>query len=193
MATVTEAPAPSKPASTTTPVEPEGRYEVAGGIILEKPAMGAYEAWVASALFRALVTAPGTSTMGRVVSEMLFIIDASRDIERRPDLAFVSFERWGRDRAVSRAAAWDVVPDLAVEVVSPNNKTLDDARKVEDYFRAGARAVWLLFPDPEVAKVYAYTSPTALTIIPLGGVLDGGAVVPGFQVDVKELLGDGAT
>ncbi|MGE3820753.1 MAG: Uma2 family endonuclease, partial [Isosphaeraceae bacterium] len=65
--------------------------------------------------------------------------------------------------------------------------------KIEDYFRAGVRAVWVLYPDAAVAKVNVYASPTEVTILPLGATLDGGSVIPGFRLGVTELLGDGST
>ncbi|WP_169978536.1 Uma2 family endonuclease [Tautonia rosea] len=168
--------------------EPEGLYEVIDEQCVEKPPMGAFEAWVASVLFRGLVTHPMVVEQGRVVSELLFRIDAEQRLDRRPDLAFVSFDRWPEARPVPRAAAWEVVPDLAIEVVSPSNRTADDLRAVEDYFRAGSRQVWLVVPG--VNRVYVFTSPTSVTIRSLGDALDGGDLLPGFSLTLLELFGD---
>ena len=41
--------------------------------------------------------------------------------QRRPDVAFVSYNRWPRQRRVPRTEAWEVVPNLVVEVVSPTD------------------------------------------------------------------------
>lgn len=120
------------------------------------------------------------------------MIDAERRLARRPDVAFVSRERWPTDRPVPRTAAWDVVPDIAIEVISPTNLSIDDIKKIDEYFRAGSRAVWVLYPGPEVAKIYVYASPTAVTILGLDDVLEGGAVLPGFRLPVRELFGAGA-
>ncbi|WP_152052447.1 Uma2 family endonuclease [Tautonia marina] len=168
--------------------EPEGLYEVIDEQIVEKPPMGAFEAWVASVLFRGLVTNSQVVEQGRVASELLFRLDAERRLDRRPDLAFISFDRWPKARPVPRAAAWEVVPDLAIEVISPSNKTADDLRAVEDYFRAGTRQVWLVVPG--VNRVYVFTSPTSVTIRSLGESLDGGDLLPGFSLSVLELFGD---
>ncbi|CAN5886508.1 Uma2 family endonuclease [soil metagenome] len=182
MATATEIQMPTPRPET----EPEGRYEVVDGQIQEKPLMGAFEIWIASALFRALVTSPEVQDRGRFVNERLFCLDAEGKLDRRPDLAYVSFERWPRERPIPRVAAWEVVPDLAIEVISPSNKSVDDAAKLEEYFRAGVRGVWVVYPD--VAKVYAYESPTTVTILPREGVLEGGDVLPGFRLELAELL-----
>lgn len=191
MATATEPLAPPIEAEPIPVDEPEGLYEVIDGQIVEKPPMGAFEAWIASALFRALVTTPDVVDRGRVASELLFRIDADLRLDRRPDLAFVSFDRWPRDRQVPRSASWEVVPDLAIEVVSPSNKTADDLRAVEDYFRAGVRLVWLVLPG--IARVYCYSSPNSVTIRSLGDTLDADSLLPGFSLRLADLFGDVAS
>ena len=183
MATAAEAPAPA------TEVEPEGLYEVVGGKIVEKPPMGVYEAEIASIIARLMGNFALSNHLGRAVAEMLFRIDPERPLDRRPDVAFVSHERWALERRAPRTAAWEVVPDLAVEVLSPGNRTVDDGQKIEDYFRAGVRTVWLVYPN--VAKTYVYTSPTSVSILDLGGTLDGGPVLPGFRLPLITLFGEG--
>lgn len=189
MATATASVAPETGAGPMQD-EPEGLYEVIDGRVLEKAEMGAFEAWIASALFRSLVTTPEVVDRGRVATELLFRLSSDPKLDRRPDLAFVSFDRWPRDRQVPRAASWEVVPDLAVEVVSPNNKTADDLRAVEDYFRAGSRLVWLVVPS--VSRVYAFDSPTSVAVRSIGDVLDAPAVLPGFSLPLLDLFGDPA-
>ncbi|MGA9926739.1 MAG: Uma2 family endonuclease, partial [Isosphaeraceae bacterium] len=93
-----------------TVVEPDGHYEVVNGKVVEKPVMGVFETWFASELFGWLQRSPGIQEHGRALSEMLFLLDAANDLKRRPDLAFVSHERWARNRPVPRTAAWEVIP-----------------------------------------------------------------------------------
>ena len=118
-----------------TVVEPDGHYEVVNGKVVEKPAMGVFETWFASELFGWLQRSPGIQEHGRVLSEMLFLLDAANDLKRRPDLAFVSHERWARNRPVPRTAAWEVIPDLAIEIISPTNLACEVLVRVDDYFR----------------------------------------------------------
>ena len=75
--------------------------------------------------------------LGVVVTEMLFVLDSKQDLQRRPDVAFVSYPRW-LDKTVPNTAAWNVVPDLAVEVVSPTNLAEEIDVKITEYFEAGA-------------------------------------------------------
>jgi Uma2 family endonuclease len=164
----------------TSPVEPDTLYEVVNGERVEFPPMGAFENWVASVLARYMGIHANSHRLGRVVVEMLFRIDRATDLQRRPDMAFVSYERWPRNQRVPSSAAWDVVPDLAVEVVSPTNTAKEILDKILDYFRSGVRLVWVVYPVPEF--VHVFESPTSVRILQRGDTIDGGAVVPGFQL-----------
>jgi Uma2 family endonuclease len=184
----TDVPPTASPPPPTPLDEPEGLYEVIDDQILEKPPMGAYEVELASFLQGVLDTFARTNGLGRAVTEMLFRIDPDRPLDRRPDVAFVSAARWPVEQRAPRAASWEVVPDLAVEVVSPSNRTADDLRAVEDYFRAGSRLVWLVVPG--IARVYVYSSPTAVSFRSLGESIDGADLLPGFSLSLAELFGD---
>src|SRR5438874_1075007 len=117
MATVT----PQAPVSPPPAIEPDGFYEVVGSLVVEKPPLGAFEYELASLLCLELGTFAKANRLGRAVVEMLFDLRPAVDRQRRPDVAFVSAERWPIGRRAPRVAAWAVVPDLAVEVVSPTN------------------------------------------------------------------------
>ncbi len=151
MATVTEASAPAIETGRTPEFEPEGLYEFVNDNFVEKPLLGAYEVDIASLLFEMMIIHVRSNRLGRVFSEMLFRLSTSPRLDRRPDVAFVSRERWPIDRRAAKTAAWEVIPDLAIEVISPTNRTIEDARKIEDYFEAGTKAVWVIFP--ELAKI----------------------------------------
>ncbi len=109
-------------------------YEVVDGKRVELPPMGAHECHLAMHLAGVLWSFSQTQRLGRVETEMLFLLDASTDLTRRPDVAFVSYERWPRARPVPRTASWQVVPNLAVEVVSPTNTAPEVLRKVAQIF-----------------------------------------------------------
>ncbi len=126
-------------------VEPDRLYEVVDGRIVQKT-MGAYECWLASVIFGALDPYLLTHPLGRVVQEMIFDLRPHVDRERRPDVAFVSFERWARDRRIPRARSWHIVPELAIEIVSLTNTAEEVAEKLEEYYKAGVRLVWVVYP-----------------------------------------------
>jgi Uma2 family endonuclease len=171
-----------------TAAMPEKFFEIVNGRRVELPPMGAFESWVATILAEFLSSYARANRLGRVAGEMLFRIDQAADLQRRPDLAFVSYDRWPRNRPVPRTPAWDVVPDLAVEVVSPSNGANEVLTKVLDYFRTGVRLVWVVYPLLE--QVHVYESATTIRVLQRGDTLDGGAVLPGFQTSLATWFED---
>jgi Uma2 family endonuclease len=105
---------------------------------------------------------------------------------RRPDVAVVSYKRWPRTRRVPSTEAWEVTPDLAVEVVSRTNTAAEATKKLKEYFRAGVRVVWVIFPDP--GEVHVYTSPKTVQILDRSDMLRGEPVLPGFRLAVSDLF-----
>src|SRR5437879_4409339 len=80
-------------------------YEVVNGQIVELPSMGAFEVDIGSMLHLALGYHGKKENLGRAEAEMLFVLDPVKNQKRRPDVAFVSYERWPRKRRVPRAEA----------------------------------------------------------------------------------------
>ncbi|MBI5666458.1 MAG: Uma2 family endonuclease [Chloroflexi bacterium] len=99
-----------------------------------------------------------------------------------PDVAFVSKQRQPQP---SREAYNPIAPDLAVEVLSPTNDESDMRFKVVNYLRAGTM-VWVVNPDRKQVEVYAPNA--APRTIGIDGVLDGGEVLPGFTLAVKDIF-----
>jgi Uma2 family endonuclease len=179
--------------ATTPPVTvPPGDflYEVVDGRIVEKPSMGSFETDIASVLVQLLGYFVRTHRLGKVVVEMLFRIDQAKDLQRRPDLAFISNERWPYNRRAPRGSVWDLVPDLAIEVISPSNQASEVQKKVHEYFAAGVRQVWVVYPD--TYEIFVYDSLTVIHVLQRGDELDGAPLVPGFRLPVATLFEDEA-
>jgi Uma2 family endonuclease len=164
-------------------------YEVVDGRIVENPPMGAKESVLASYLQGLMDPIARSNRLGRVVTETLFVIDRVRKLKRRPDLAFVSSRRWPLRRPVPRTEGWDVIPDLTVEVVSESNTADAVAIKIDEYFQAGVSVVWVIYPVNN--RVYVYDSPTRVRILQVGDTLEGGDLLPGFQIALSTLFEDG--
>jgi Uma2 family endonuclease len=150
--------------------------------------MGAYGIRIATVLTVYLETFVRQHHLGRVVQEMLFDLTAFVQRKRRPDVAFVSYERWPHQHLVPDTEAWDVVPNLVVEVVSPSDRGRDILNKVAEYFRAGITCVWLIFPSQK--QVYIYDSPTRVRILARTDELDGAPVLPQFRLPLATLFED---
>ncbi len=175
------------PSYETSPGWADKLYKVVDGKFVEPTPMGFYEGMVAFVLNQAIVVHFLKSRRtGRVVVEILFQLFALPKRERRPDLAYVSYERWPRDRPFPASAAWDVVPDLAVEVVSPGNTAIEIIVKLDDYFRAGVRRVWIIYPKQQI--VQDYQSLRHAEMLGIEDSLDGGEVIPGFSMNLSDLF-----
>jgi Uma2 family endonuclease len=162
----------------------DGLYEVIDGKIVEKANMGAFPTEVATILSSHFDLYARREGFGRVIGEPLVRIDEKT--QYRPDVAFISFETWPRRRRTPNTDPWEIVPDLAVEVISKNDKAVDVLGKVRHYFQAGVRGVWLVFPTLEV--IHVYESFEQIRVITREGVLDGGPWVPGFQLPLAVLF-----
>ena len=158
-------------------------YEIINGQVVETPRLSAYETWLASFLIARLAIA--ARGVGRVVSEMMFALGPNSDA-RRPDVAFVSYKSWARNCRVPSDAAWNVVPELAIEVVSPSNSASAVMAKIEEYFQAGVKLIWVIYPYEQVIQVW--NSATGCQALRPGEFLEGGDVLPAFRLAVAELF-----
>jgi Uma2 family endonuclease len=169
--------------------EDDSLYEVIDGVKVEKPLMSFHSSKIATRMAWKLGPLVDASNLGTIACETLFHMPLAEDRgrNRRPDLAFVSYERWPRDRAESiRENAWDVVPDLAIEVVSPNDKALELMEKISEYFEAGVRQVWVVYPGRDV--IHIHDPVYSVRAVGRDEVLDGGAILPGVRLTLSEIF-----
>lgn len=164
----------------------DGRsYEIQHGLLLAEPLPGARHGRILSAIDYALSRFVRERRLGVVLcGDPGFLLSRSPDTLRGPDLAFVGRERFEAVGDVT--TAFPGAPDLAVEVLSPNDRPGDVHAKVADYLAAGTRLVWIV--DPEARSVLVYPPLLAPRVLQASDVLDGGEVLPGFSVQVDELL-----
>ena len=87
--------------------------------------------------------------------------------------------------------SWDVVPNLAVEVISPSNTAREILDKVEEYFRVGVERIWVIYPSQRL--VYVYASPTDVRIVTEGSELMDESLLPGFRLPLHLLFGPPVT
>jgi Uma2 family endonuclease len=175
-------------APSLRPAADEPLYEVVNGQRVELPPMSAYEVNIASVLLIRMGEFVRPRQLGRVVNEMLFALRPSQSQQRRPDVAFISYDRWPRDRPVPRTNAWEIVPDLFVEVVSPTNFAEEVVARVVEYFQAGASQSWVIYPT--VRQIYVYSSPTQVRILTHADEIDPTPLLPGFRLPVAALFED---
>lgn len=179
------------PVLTLLPSVPEEPlYEIINGQRMELPPMSAYATWIANFLVCHMGPWALTRQLGTVVMEMLFVLDPVKNLRRRPDVAFISAEKWPLSRPLPETGDWEIVPDLAVEVTSPNDLFKDVVAKLREYFQAGVRQVWIVVPTEK--QVHVYDSLHQSRILSGTDELDGGTLLPGFRLSVATLFGPAA-
>ena len=158
-------------------------YELEDGVLVEK-AMGRQEAVLATWISSKIATYLETHDLGQVMGAdgPLRILPGKVKL---PDVSFIGWNRFPKKR-LGRRPIPVLVPDLVVEVLSDTNTKREMDRKLKQYFQAGVTLVWYI--DPETRSARAFTSPTDLTQLDEDGVLDGGHVLPGFQLSLRWLF-----
>jgi Uma2 family endonuclease len=157
--------------------------ELVDGVLVEK-AMGFKEGLLASVICRFLWDFAERNDSGVVVGAD-GPVRLRLKLVRVPDVCYVSWTRIGADEIADDSIS-KVIPELAVEVLSKSNTRREIDRKIGEYFTAGVLLVWVIDPQKETATIYR--SPTRKKLLDKNGVLDGGLVLPGFQLPLKELF-----
>lgn len=106
---------------------------------------------------------------------------------RAPDISFIPkarLEKLGFSPNAKRF--FPGAPDLAVEILSPNNSRREIDARLKDFVSSGTQIAWLINPDAECAEVCH--SLTERKLIGPGGVLDGEHLLPGFQFPIADLF-----
>jgi Uma2 family endonuclease len=146
------------------------------------------ETRIASTLFHSLESYAKSHNLGRVAGEMHFDWGDIENPDLRPDMAFVSFGRWAPYRYVPTTLTWHVVPDLVVEIVHESEQTEEFGTRLNDYFKAGVSRVWVVYPHD--LRIFDYQSPSEYRILNRDEWIDGGTLLPGFQLPLTELVGE---
>lgn len=166
---------------------PDGdRYELVAGQLVEK-SMGAESDWTAARILRRIGNYVEQQALGEVFGTETGFQCFRRDRKqvRKPDGSFISAGRLPGGR-IPRGHI-RVVPDLAIEVISPNDSYFLIDTKVHEYLDAGVRLVWVLNPDNRTIKVYRLDDPRPVELT-IGDQLDGAEVLPGFTCPVADLF-----
>jgi Uma2 family endonuclease len=157
--------------------------ELVDGVLVEKPT-GYVESRIAILLSTALQTFVDAHDLGVVTGES-GMFRFPENLVRMPDVAFAPWDQFP-ERELPDEGAPQIVPELAVEVLSKSNTQAEMARKLREYFDVGARLVW--FVDPRTKSVSVYTAPTKFKVLSPADTLDGGKVLPGFTLPVANLF-----
>jgi Uma2 family endonuclease len=101
-----------------------------------------------------------------------------------PDASFLRADRFPADSV--RPGVLELAPDLAIEVLSPSEKASELEEKLDDYTLAGTPLIWGADPERRTVTVIAADAPGRW--LREGGVLDGGSIIPGFEMPVSAIF-----
>jgi Uma2 family endonuclease len=163
---------------------PHKRTELVRGALIVREPAGARHGDVAMRLALEIATHVKSRGLGRVfAAETGFTIARDPDTVRAPDVSFV-----GRARLPEPVPAefLELAPDLAVEVLSPNDRPGEVLAKVADWLTAGTALVWVV--DPERREARAYRADGTTAVVTAEGALDGEGVLPGFACPLAAVL-----
>ena len=178
------APGTAREADVTAIHDRENRlFELVDGVLVEK-AMGYTESCLAMDLGSLLHLFAQKHDLGFAAGS-----DATTKLMpglvRIPDVSFVSWSRLP-SRIYPTEPIPQLIPSLAVEVLSASNTKREMERKLQEYFLVGVLLVW--FVDPKKRIVTVYTAPDQGIVLSETDVLDGGTVLPGFQLPLSQLF-----
>lgn len=159
-------------------------YELVGGQLVERP-VSALSSSVATILIGMLSEFVRRNRLGIVFAPdrgyQCFPADPA--MVRKPDLSFV---RRGRFAGELPEGHIRFAPDLAVEILSPNELAYDVDEKAEQYLAAGVRLVWVMNPVVRTVRVQQPGAPGVL--LREQDALDGGEALPGFSCPIRKIF-----
>ena len=166
---------------TAVALDPDKLYEIVDGQPEEKEMPGARHGGVCGRLTVKLGIYLTANPLGELYPETSFQIGRN---ERIPDLAFVSAARIPPEGEPE--AKWPIPPDLALEVISPNDLYEKVYAKTMEYLTAGVQQVWLVSPEHHTVTIYR--SATNIMAFAGDGELVSEDLFPGFRCPLREIF-----
>jgi len=161
-------------------------YEVVDGELVMSPKNDFFHGGICSRLLAALVQFNEKHRLGVVLDSSTGFWMRNKNC-RAPDISFIPKARLNRLRfRPTTRRFFPGAPDLAVEVLSPNNARSEINARLKDFFASGTQIAWIIDPDDQSAEVCH--SLTKRALVGPGGALDGEHLLPGFTYQIADLF-----
>lgn len=178
--------APNPHDANHLPIEADDvRFEVMHGELVERNT-GMESSWIGGVLFHRLMQVVLPDQLGFVFPSdagyQCFPDDPKK--LRKPDVSFIAQVRMPATGIPQ--GFLNIAPDLAVEVVSPNDLYSDVMTKVEEYLSVGVKLVWVVLPG--LRQIQVFRADSTCTVLHGRDQLSGEQVVPGFSCLVETVF-----
>ncbi len=166
---------------------PEGyRFELIDGLLVERY-MGAESSLIGGKLFRLVGNHVAPQKLGHMfTAECGYQIFPDPNRVRYADGSFIARGRLPNEKPPRGHVR--IPPDMAFEVVSPNDLAEGVEAKIEEYLQAGVRLLWVVYPVSQT--VYIYRAGGGISRLTKSQELTGEDVIPGFVCRVEDLFTD---
>jgi Uma2 family endonuclease len=161
-------------------------HEVVNGQLVMSPKNNPYHGDICADLLMAMRAFAKGRQLGTVWDSSTGFWMYNRNC-RAPDVSFITKARLkslGFKRSTEKF--FPGAPDLAVEVLSPNNTRAEVDERLRDFFHSGAQIAWII--DPKAECVEVCSSPTNRKLLGAGADLDGEHLLPGFRYPIADLF-----
>ena len=159
------------------------RVELVRGELVEMSPVGGEHSELTVLLASRILSFVRKRKLGTVGTERGFVLFRDPDVVRAPDVHFVSTVR---ESPADRKGFFPGAPDLAVEILSPDDKASAVQEKIREYLTAGTRLVWLV--DPQSETVTAYHPSGEARVYAGEQAVPGEDVLPGFSFRPADLF-----
>ena len=162
----------------------EFRHELHAGLLVAEPRPFPLHAQIQARFIELLAGFARTHALGPVLGDAGFLLTHEPDTVRGPDVSFVRRNRW--DAVADTGRFFPGAPDLAVEVLSPDDTASAVLDKVEDWLTAGTQSVWIV--DPARHTVSIHRPSTAAKTFHVGEIVTDEPTLPGFRLPIAEIF-----
>jgi len=159
------------------------RYELVDGRLMQMSPVGFEHGGIVVRLILLLVQHVEPLKLGFIRTEVGFKLRSNPDTVRAPDVSFIRAERLSGKRL---KGFWTGPPDLAIEVLSPDDRPAEVREKVEDYLASGVLMV--VIADPDASSVTVHRPGAAPVTHSSEGQLDLSEVIEGFRCRVRDIF-----
>ena len=158
-------------------------FELVDGEVVQKTMPNASHAAIVAELLAELIVYLRKSREGRALTELRHT-DRAEEWVFLPDISVTLNGRWPAPPADMHGPV-EVMPDFAIEVLSPDDQSGRVQQKIAHYMRSGVTLLWIVDPESEIVTVWRQGhQPTIVS----GGKLSAEPVLAAFEIDLDALF-----